>query len=90
MTPLDIRKDHGHLWIETALHSLPTVAENHLNMLMTMLTFLAFFMVGVIPDKLCTFCAGILLCFFLFLTVFWVNSSCRPCNNKPDIRIYTH
>ncbi len=22
MTPLDIREDHGHLWIETALHSL--------------------------------------------------------------------
>ena len=22
MTPLDIRKNHGHLWIEIALHSL--------------------------------------------------------------------
>ncbi len=27
MTPLDIRKDHGHLWIETALHSCVNGAE---------------------------------------------------------------
>ena len=25
MTPLDIKKDHGHLWTETALHSLHLV-----------------------------------------------------------------